>query len=104
MLGVIAGFFGSLLSSSVVRWIATKVLLTTLFLTVLPAVLKSVLHYVASVAFDKINAVLPSGSFVVQLTGLGAYFANHLRLPEFVSILLSALALKFTLDVIKKFV
>lgn len=103
LLGTIAGFFGSVLTSSVARFLALKVVLTTLFITVLPLVLKHIIIWVSDGLLSSFTGVLPSDvqSFVIQLSGLSGYLANQLRLVEAVSIILSALCLRFTLSSLK---
>jgi hypothetical protein len=83
----------------VVRFVALKVLLTGLFVLVLPVVLNNLFHSILSeimqVALDNVD--VGSTSLTYTLTGVGAYWGALLRLPECLSIILSACACRLTL-------
>jgi len=87
----------SLLSSSAARFIALRVVLSFLFITVLPIILNNVFYDIMSIFINSLSSHLSSTHpFTVQLTGLAAFLASHLQLVSFVSILMSALALRAT--------
>ena len=97
MLAAIAGFISDLLASSVVRFLAIKLVLSALFITVLPIVLNNLFYHILSSFLSSISSHFPdTQSVTVQLTGLAAFLADHLQLVSFVSILMSALALRLT--------
>ena len=97
----IGGWFGTLLASSVARFLALKIFLTLLFVTVLPIVLNNFFYKILEMGLSRVTSATGEiQSFVLQLSGLSAFFASHLQLVSAVSILLSALSLRFTLKVL----
>jgi len=102
VLAPIVAWFGSFLASSVARFIAFKILLTTLFVVVLPIVLNNLIVSLMTVLYDKaLELVGTQDSAVIQLTGLGAYLADELSLPLALSVILGAVSLSFTLNVLR---
>ena len=102
ILAAIGAWVAEFFASSVARFLAFKLLLTTLFIIVLPIVLNNFLHSLVSMAISHINTALTSSgvqSTVLHLTGLAGYIAMHLQLTSVVSVLLTAVALRFTFKV-----
>jgi len=102
ILAPIVAWFGSFVASSVARFIALKILLTTLLVIVLPIVLNNLIVKLMTALYNK--AVLVAGSTdsaMIQLSGLGAYLADSLSLPLIVSILLGAVSVSFTLNILR---
>lgn len=101
ILAWIGSFFTASLASATARWIATKVLLTALMVTILPIVLNNFIHKLIGISFGIVDSQAGSlASSTLTLSGLGAWFAINLSLPECVSIILTAIAIKFTLGLI----
>jgi|Deesub1362A_J573_1020465.scaffolds.fasta_scaffold04255_4 hypothetical protein len=98
----VLGLVGSLLSSSVARFVALKIVLWGLFVTVLPVVLINVFAEILQGLMDVVGASVGSGSepLLVQFTGFAGWLAYHLRIPEGFSLLFSALAFRFTLRLV----
>lgn len=99
MFAFFAGLFSDLLTSSVVRFLALKIVLSALFITVLPIILNNVFYSILNSLISSFSSSVSSSnvhSITVQLTGLAAFLASHLQLVSFVSILMSALALRVT--------
>jgi len=102
ILAAIGAWVAEFLSSSVARFLAMKLLLTTLFIVVLPIVLNNFLYFVVHLAISHINSAFSSSgvhSYVLHLAGLAGYIAMHLQLTSLVSVLLTAVALRFTFKV-----
>lgn len=100
----VCGFLAQLLTSSVARFIALKVLLMAICCLVLPVVLNNlfydILETFINVAQDNVNLGTTS-SIRYALTGVGAYWGSLLRLPECLSIILSACAVRLTLRLVR---
>lgn len=87
-----------------VNFAAQKVLTTTLFLTVLPIILWNVIHKFFEWQLGYISNHLDSANIqtsIIQLTGLAGYIGYHMKIPEVISVYLSALTLIFTLRVLR---
>lgn len=98
-IATLVGAIGTFLSSTVVRFVALKILLTGLFVLVLPVILNNVFHSILGelmqVAMDNVD--VGEVSLRYTLTGVGAYWGGLLKLPECLSIILSACACRLTL-------
>ena len=87
------------------KFVATRIMLYTLFTIVLPVVLFNVfikiqteiLTYIST----QLNAADPIQNAVIELTGLGAWFADNLQLQACLSVILSAVSLRFMLNIIR---
>lgn len=99
---LIAGAVTRFLSTSVVAWVAFKAFLLTLFVVVMPIVLKNLLILIMS----EIMAALPDGSgsgfdsFIISLSGVGAYLGGCFQLPLCFSIIISASLYRLTINLI----
>lgn len=95
------GSLTTLLSSSVARFIAFKVLLTGLVMVTLPIILNNFLYkiidIVANLAGSHTGGVT---SWVGAFTGLTAFLLSSVRAPEVLSIILAAVAVRYTLNLI----
>lgn len=104
IIALIGGVLGKFLTDRFLAFVALKALLYALFILVLPIVLKNVLTWFMSQMMTLINSNIQSGStleaFTMQLNGVGAYLGGMLQLPYCLSIILSAIALRITLNFI----
>lgn len=93
-------FLASMFSKDVVistaKFVAYRGLLLFLAVSILPAVLIKVFFWIKSWGLDFVSSMLvdylPAGfgdNGMLQLTGLAAYFADHLNIVQGVSILVS---------------
>jgi glyoxylate utilization-related uncharacterized protein len=105
ILAIIGGVITKFLTDRALLWVAQKVLLTTLFMTVLPFVLKTVLVWF----MEKIMSIVTTNlgaydqtfqAITINLTGIGAYLGNCFQLPLIFSLLMSAILLRITLNFI----
>lgn len=104
LLGVIASFFASAFSRWVLGFLAVKVLLISLVVVVLPIVLNNVIYKLLSISLDFINAnssSLVEPSMMLQVSGMLGYLVVNLSIPQCISILLSAVAVRFTLRALR---
>lgn len=95
------GSLTTLLSSSVARFIAFKILLTGLVMVTLPIILNNFLYKIMDMAANMAGSY--SGgvtSWVGSFTGLTAFLLSSVRAPEVLSILLAAVAVRYTLNLI----
>jgi len=105
VLALAGGFLTKLLSDRLLLFVAVKALLITLFMTVLPFVLKEFFLWV----MDKIMSIVSSNldgydqtfqTITINLTGVGAYLGDCFQLPLCFSLLMSAILLRITLNFI----
>lgn len=101
MLAWLAGVFATFLSSSVARWIAWKTIISLVVITILPIVLNNIMYDVIEAAIGLVSSNA-SGvtSWVAVFTGLTAFLFQHLRVPDCISVLMSAIAVRYTLGLI----
>jgi len=106
--GWLAGAVGSLLSDGLVRWLAFKVIITALFVTILPVILNNAFYYLLDAIFSSAGTQLQGAagaisggqSVVIQLTGMVAWAAVHCSLVSAVSVWISIIAIKYTLGLV----
>lgn len=99
LLGV---FLTKLLTDNLARYLATKAVLTTLFVVVLPVVLNNFVYGLLEIAIEYATTLngqaqnLPQ--IVLQLTGLAGWFFANLYLPDALSVVLSAVSIRVFLN------
>jgi hypothetical protein len=104
-LALIGSFFSRTFGVLVLKYMAIKIILIALVVTVLPSVLNNVLYKIIEKGMD--FATANTASFVgdvplvLQTTGFFAYIVGQCRLPEVLSMTISALAVSFTLRVLR---
>lgn len=102
ILALIAGAVARFLSSSVLRFAAYKILAIGIFTTVLPVVLNKVIFSMMERALNWSNSFTDSvDSVTVQLVGMGAWLGSLLQIPQATSIVLSCVALRYTLKLLR---
>jgi len=104
VIALIGAGIARLLTSSVVKFIAMKMLLYTLFTLILPVILYNVFTRILQEYMDyiagKISAEGLSGQ-MIQLSGFGGWIASEIQLPLCLSMFLSAVLLRFILNTIR---
>jgi len=91
----------TVIGDNVLRFAAGKVLLTTLFLVVLPIVLNNFMYDLVNMSMSMLGAQDISGfSGAMTFSGLTAHFLLLLKVPDCMSVMVSALALRFSLNMI----
>jgi len=95
--GLVAGF-GRLFTVETLKFVAYKALILFILFVALPLVLYNVgvdlIFDFMQYALDQISGY-QIDSFVVQISGIGAYIATKIKLVESVTLFLSFLAIKF---------
>lgn len=103
VLSFLASFLARLFSYETAKYIATRALLYSLFTVVLPAVLLKTFNMIISDILNYASSHLSSAdipSLTIQFTGLAAYLARLLKVPEAFSVIISALSLRAVLNFI----
>lgn len=107
ILTALYSFFGSIagkfLTDAALKYVAYKALMITLITVTLPAVLKSLLTWLLEGLISIANGVDGIDSMTVathSFSGFAGYLASHLMLPECISIMLTACAIRFALNFI----
>lgn len=103
ILSFLGGWLARLIGSAVVRFIALKVILYALCVTILPIVLYNLFNKI----MGEILTVASSGAggyelqpFVVQLTGFMGWLAIKLKIPETFSIIISSAIFRMAISFI----
>ena len=83
----------------VAMWVLFRAFIMGVITLVLPVILYKGWLIVNEQVFAEIASVGATGvnSVVVQFTGMGAWVANHLRLPECIAVMLSGASAQFLL-------
>lgn len=111
MWGVITGFLGRIfglnLAADVLRWVAFRGLMLTLFVTILPIVFHNLfiwsLQFGGSILQRYMQSMGMSDQLehvILEVTGLGAYLAQCFQVPQCFAILMTALAARFALNML----
>lgn len=94
---------GRLITDIGLKFVANKALIYTFLTVTFPIVIKNMLCWLMDCLNSVIQATLPDGdieSFTASLTGLAGWLGEQLLLPTCISILLSAIAIRFVLNFI----
>jgi len=105
LMGVLSAGFARLIAVESLKWLAMKALLITFITLILPVILYNIFQMIClemvTYCLDKINAE-GFTALTVQLTGIAGWIAIQLDLALSISIILSAVALKFIVSMIWK--
>lgn len=95
----VISWIGSIITSMVALGLAIKILLIGLLTLILPIILKNVFLFIMDktlqLASGHVPGSMPSMSY--QFTGFGAYIVTEMQLPLCLSIVLTAVAVRFIL-------
>lgn len=88
-------------------FLAIKAVITTLFMLALPLLIFKAWFIIQTYVLEFVQTKIDFTSFfssatTVDLTGVGAYLADHLQLSQGVSVVLSAVVLSFVISFIRK--
>lgn len=96
LIGFFTDVFSRFFTNTVVKFLAYKALLLFLFVFILPAVLLKLFFVIKLYLLNFMISMLPNlfGTFannagVVNITGVGAYIGDHLKLAQGVAVLVS---------------
>ncbi len=100
----IAALAARFLTAGVLRWLAFKVVMFTLFTVVLPIVLSNVFHkligYGMTLASEQATAAGATTAVVASFAGLAGWFLLKLKIPDCVALIMGALAFRAALSFI----
>ena len=99
----LAAIFNRTVFNWMLFFVAGKLLLKTLFIVVLPIILVNFFDKILLTFFNFINShfsAVDIPPMIVQLSGIAAYLANAMQLPLCASIILSAVATRFIMDMV----
>ncbi|MBX0311483.1 MAG: hypothetical protein JHC31_06855 [Sulfurihydrogenibium sp.] len=100
---------GALISSAIANlvnffakhFLATKVVLATLFITVLPIVLWNLIYDLMSLMFSIVQSVLPQGmNLSLQPLSFACWFLHTFKIVEALSVVISASITRFVISLI----
>ena len=100
VISVLGAGFAKTLSIESVKFIATRAMLYTLFTLILPVILYNVFTRILQEMMDLASSEIQATGLqatVIQLTGMGGWIGEHLRIPECFALVMSAVGLAFTL-------
>ena len=98
-----SGLAGKFLTDSLLKWAAVKVLVFTTLTITFPIVVKNLINWL----FTTVSAVASSNistdglhSTVLNLSGLSGYLASVLMIPDCIAIIMTAIVIRFTLNLV----
>ena len=105
IVGVIGGIAARFASAGMLKFLAQKALLYSLIVTVLPAAI-----YALIVKIMKEMITLSEGAInqsgmqanVLHLVGMGAWIGQQINIAQSIAIIMSAVALRYTLNMISR--
>jgi len=102
----IAAYFGKETSREVLKMVAWKGFITSLMLTVYPALMLFMTLKFMQMGFSLMQDFFASSSIggisVVEFSGLGAWLFSNLRMAEAFALIFSAIAFRITLSLIPR--
>lgn len=104
VVATIVGAVAKTVSTETLKFLATKALIIAVVGTLLPVVLYNLLNSVILEYITYAQGVIPTGdgmsSALISFTGIAGYMAIQLKLPEAFSLVMSAAALRWSLNCI----
>lgn len=102
ILGWFSSLAGRFLSDTALKFIAYKTLIFTLLTVTLPVVAKNFMTWLFQELTTVVSSVSTDGldSTVLHFSGIAGYLASHLMLADCLSILITAIIIRFTLNFI----
>jgi hypothetical protein len=97
---IISAAIANIINFLVKYHLATKIILSVLFITVLPIVLWNLIYDLMSVVFSVVQSFLPSYNLSLSLLGTACWFFHVLKLPEALSVVISASITRMVLSMI----
>jgi len=104
IVAIIGAGIGKLLSVGVAKLVIQKAILYGLMTTVLPVILYKLFQKIYGGIFDYLTSYMQGAGFssaTVQITGMAGWIGNQINLSAALSIIMSAVALRWTLNILK---
>ena len=95
--------FGSWVGYSVVRFTAMKLFIWTIVITVLPVLFSRLIYMLIEGVMGTLNTIDGTygvDNYLLNLTGIAAWFAIHLKIVEGFSLIMSAIAFRMAIRMI----
>jgi len=93
-------------TKTVILWGAAKILIATILITFVPIAVYKGICLVMEYVYQAANSVAGTDGIwsgqIIEYTGLGAWLATQLKLPECASLYLGALAVVFALSFLRR--
>jgi hypothetical protein len=98
----LGSLFNKYLVDMSLKFVANKVLIYSSLLVILPAVLKNLLSWLFALLTSQVSQADwgNMSAMVLQYSGVGAWFAVHLRVVDCLSVLITGLVIRLTLNFI----
>jgi len=102
IIGWLGTLFGKHLVDSSLKFVAYKVLIYSFITVITPAILKNLLAWLFGLLTSQVDQVDwgTMSSVAVELSGVAAWFAVHLRFIDCLSVLITALVIRLTMNFI----
>lgn len=94
---------GRFLSDTALKFIAYKTLMVTLLTVTLPVIVKNLMTWLFQTLVDAASSNISTdglSSTVIHFSGIAGYLASHLMLADCLSIIITAIVIRFTLNFI----
>ena len=95
--------FGSWVGYSVVRFTAMKLFIWTLVITIVPVLFSRLIYMLIEGVMSTLTAIDGTygvNSYLINFTGITAWFAIHLKIVEGFSLIMSAVAFRMAIRMI----
>ncbi len=105
IIAVIGGMIAKLFGASVLKFLAIKALLLTITTLILPVILFNVFVKIQETIMNyALSQVSGSGvtSSTIQIAGVGAWVGQEIQLPLCMSMIMTAVATRFVLNMLGK--
>ena len=103
IVAAISWMLGKLFADSIIKFVAIKLLLTTVVLVILPIIFNNLIYDLMNtlleLATSNSTTITPING-AMTFSGFAAWLITQFKLPECVSVLTSALLLRFSLSMI----
>jgi len=103
ILGWFSSLAGRFLTDTALKFIAYKTLLITLLTVTLPIVVKNLMTWLFQELINTASSNIDTNGLdatVLHFSGIAGYLASHLMLADCLSILITAIVIRFTLNFI----
>lgn len=103
LVGLLGTYIARLITVETAKLIALKAMLLVLAIVVLPLVVENFLVYLISGAYGVMDANVASSGLapvILQITGMGGWIAEQLRLPESFAVIISGITVRFGINAI----
>lgn len=89
-------------TDKILQWVAIKLVLTTLFIVILPIVLNNLMYDVMNMVMQIANTQTSGATFDghMSFTGLGAYLITKFKIAECISVISGGLLMRLSMSMI----